>query len=179
MRFRLIAALTALMTIGQISPAVAWELSVPGDNETVVRTYFNPAWGPFDVFTPPVNDKKSWDFQNYGVFFLSVICYEEKYVVLTKYQKWDDPESTWETVPYLKSPSLSMKFGSSKVVSWGTRIEEGVDGVVISNPKLFIKKLSAAKSLSFPVVVEQTKYSVKFNTAGFAKYLPDLRDAGC
>jgi hypothetical protein len=178
-RIRFIAALTALMTLWQFNPAVAWELSVPGDNETVVRTYFNPAWGPFDIFTPPVNDKKSWDIQNYGVFFLSVFCYQEKYIVLTYYEKWDDAESTWKMIPYLKSSSLPLKFGSSKAVSWGTRIEEGVNGVVISNPKLFLKKLSASKSLSFPVVVEQTKYSVKFNTAGFAKYLPDLRDAGC
>jgi hypothetical protein len=178
-RIRFIAALTALITIGQLNPAMAWELSVPSDNETVVRTYFNPAYGPFDIFTLPKNDKKSWDIQNYGVFFLNVYCSEEKYAVVTKYQKWDDVESTWKTIPYLKSPSFSLKFGSSKAIPWGTRVEEGVDGVVISNPKLFIKKLSAAKSLSFPTVVEQTKYSVKFNTAGFAKYLPDLSDAGC
>ncbi len=127
------------LCLAPMQPANGWELSVPGEDETLVRTYFNPAFGPFDVFLPPANNKKSWDIQNYGVFYLNVYCSGSKYLVLTRFQKWNDEESMWKSIPFEKSSSLSMKFGKSNVISWGTRLQENVDGVVITNSNLFME----------------------------------------
>lgn len=171
--------LVFLLCLGNSYPAASWDLSVPSDSDTLVRTYFNPAFGPFDTFTLPKNDQKSWDIQNYGVFFLNIYCANEKFFVLTKFQKWNDETSVWDTIPFPKSTNLSIKFGKSKTILWGTKLEKDVDGVVITNPKLFVKKVMSAKTLEYPVTIEGKLYKVKFNTAGFINYLPDLQDAGC
>ncbi len=179
MRTRLTIALVLILSMGNFNHAVAWDLSIPSDADTLVRTYYNPSFGPFDTFTLPKNDKKSWDIQNYGVFFLNVYCSSEKYLVLTKYQKWNDELSAWETIAFPKSSNLSLKFGNAKAISWAAKLENDVDGVVISNPKLFVKKISSVKSLEYPVRIDGKPYKVKFNTAGFRSYLTDLQDAGC
>ena len=179
MRTRFILTLVIGLSLGTTPHAQAWDLSVPSDADTLVQTYFNPAFGPFDTFTPPKNDKKSWDIQNYGVFFLNIYCSSEKYLVLTRYQKWNDESSVWDTIAFPKSTSLSLKFGNSKAISWGTKLENDINGIVISNPKLFVKKITSVKTLEYPVKIEGTTYKVKFNTAGFRSFLPDLKDAGC
>ena len=179
MRIKKIFLISILLSLVQMHTANGWELSVPGEDETLVRTYFNPAFGPFDVFIPAANYKRSWDIQNYGVFYLNVYCSGSKYLVLTRFQKWNDEESMWKSVPFEKSPSLSMKFGKSNAISWGTRLQEDIDGAVITNSNLFLKKIKSVKTLSFPVLADGTKYQVKFNTAGFSKFIPDLEDAGC
>ena len=80
----------------------------------------------------------------------------------------------------LKGRSTSFKkFGNSKAISWGTKLENDINGIVISNPKLFVKKITSVKTLEYPVKIEGTTYKVKFNTAGFRSFLPDLKDAGC
>ena len=179
MRFRVILAFLLAINLGSAQQSHAWELSIPGDDELLVRTYFNPAFGPFDIFSLPANDQKSWDIQNYGVFFLNVYCWQEKYLVVTKYQKWNLEKSVWETIPFPKNPSLSMRFGTTKAVSWGVRVVKDVDGTVVSNPKLFVKKMLPAKNVAYPVTINGEVYKVKFNTAGFSKFLPDIKDAGC
>jgi hypothetical protein len=178
-RKRVATVLVAILGLVIPQHASAWDILVLDDTETLARTYFNPAFGPFDEFTLPKNDQKSWDIQNYGVFFLNIYCTNQKFFVLTKYQKWDDPISEWKTIPFSKSTDLRIKFGKGKAISWGVRLEENVDGVVISNPNLFVRKLSSVKSIEYPVRIESKQYKVKFNTAGFANYLPDLQDAGC
>jgi hypothetical protein len=179
MRTQLTIVLVLSLSLGNVSHAAAWDLSVPSDADTLVRTYYNPVFGPFDTFTLPKNDKKSWDIQNYGVFFLNIYCSSEKYLVLTKYQKWNDESSVWETIAFPKSSNLSLKFGNAKAISWATKLENDVDGVVISNPKLFVNKISSVKSLEYPIRIDGKSYKVKFNIAGFRSYLSDLQDAGC
>lgn len=179
MRTRFILLLVIGLNLGTTPHAQAWDLSVPSDADTLVRTYYNPVFGPFDTFTLPKNDKKSWDIQNHGVFFLNIYCSSEKYLVLTKYQKWNNESSVWETIAFPKSANLSLKFGNSKAISWGTKLENDVDGIVISNPKLFIKKIASVKTLEYPVRIDGKPYKVKFNIAGFRSYLADLQDAGC
>lgn len=179
MRLKVTATIAMILVVLVPQRATAWDVLIIDDHETLARTYFNPVFGPFDEFTLPKNDKKSWDIQNHGVFFLNVYCSDKKFIVLTKYQKWSDSESTWKTIAFPKSSDLSLKFGKSKAISWGVRLEENVDGVVISNPNLFVKKMSSVKTVEYPVRIESKLYKVKFNTAGFANYLPDLQDAGC
>ena len=179
MRLRVILAFLLVINLGSMQQTHAWELSIPGDDELLVRTYFNPAYGPFDIFTPAANDQKSWDIQNYGVFFLNIYCWQEKLAIVTKYQKWNLEKSVWETIPFPKTTSLPMRFGTTKAVSWGVREMPDVDGTVVSNPKLFVKKMLPAKNFSYPVTIDGQVYKVKFNTAGFSKFLPDLKDAGC
>jgi hypothetical protein len=177
---RVLASLIAVL-LGLHIPqsSFAWDISVPDDSDTLVRTYFNPVFGPFDQFTLPKNDKKSWDIQNFGVFFLNVYCSNQKYFVLTKYQKWSDQESTWKTIAFPKTANLSIKFGKGKSISWGVRLEENVDGIVLSNPNLFVKKIASVSTIEYPIRIESKSYKVKFNTAGFSNYLSDLQDAGC
>jgi hypothetical protein len=179
MRLRVILAFLLAINLGSVQQTHAWELSIPGDDEVLVRTYFNPAYGPFDIFTLPANDQKSWDIQNYGVFFLNIYCWQEKYLVVTKYQKWNLEKSVWETIPFPKTTSLPMRFGTAKAVSWGVREMPDVDGTVVTNPKLFVKKMLQVKNTSYPVTIDGQVYKVKFNTAGFSKFLPDLKDSGC
>ena len=174
------ATLLALtMGLFSSSQANAWELSVPSDADTLVRTYYNPIFGPFDEFTLPKNDQKSWDIQNHGVFFLNIYCSQEKFLVLTKYQKWNLEKSEWETMSFPKLSSLPLRFGTAKAISWGVKTEQDVDGLVISNPKLFVKKISSVKFLEYQVKSDGKPFKVKFNIAGFSNYLPDLKDAGC
>lgn len=173
------AILVLLLGLHSSPQAHAWDLSVPSDADTLVRTYYNPIFGPFDEFTLPKNDQKSWDIQNHGVFFLNVYCSQEKFLVLTKYQKWSLEKSEWETMPFPKLTSMPLRFGTAKAISWGVKTEQDVDGLVISNPKLFVKKISGVKSLEYQIKSDGKLYKVKFNTAGFSNYLPDLKDAGC
>ncbi len=179
MRKLLAGLLLVALGFGYSPQANAWDLSVPADADTLVRTYFNPVFGPFDEFTLPKNDQKSWDIQNHGVFFLNIYCSQEKYLVLTKYQKWSMEKSEWETMPFPKLTNLSLRFGSAKAISWGVKTEQDVDGLVFTNPKVFVKKVSGAKSLDYQIKSDGKLYKVKFNTAGFSNYLPDLKDAGC
>ena len=179
MRKLLIAGLAAMFLGFQTLPASAWELSVPEDADALVRTYYNPKFGAFDVFLPASNNQRSWDIQDHGVFFLNVFCVDSKFLVTTSYLKWNLEKSEWEEIPFSKTKNLQIKFGTAKALNWSIKTQEGVGGSVVANPSLFVKKMSNAKTVSFPVRTADSRFDVKFNTKGFSKYVPDLRDAGC
>ena len=179
MKIRLVAVLAAVLMAVQPPSAQAWEFSIPEDADALVRTYYNPKFGSFDVFLPASNNQRSWDIQDYGVFFLNVYCIEGKFEVNTNYLKWNLDTSQWEQIEFAKTSNLKIKIGNNKPISWSIKTQKDVYGVIINNPNLLVKKISSAKTLSFPVSAGDQTYNVKFNVNGFKKFLPDLRDAGC
>lgn len=179
MKRRFQFALLVVAMVSSNSSAHAWDFGVPDEETAIVRTYFNPAFGSFDYFTLPKADQRSWDIQNYGVFFLNIYCHKQQYLTVTKFQKWSDEKSVWENIDFPKSASLKLIFGTGKPINWGTKVSEDIEGTIISNPKLFINKLLKVKSLSYPVSIDGRSYKVKFNVAGLGKFMPDLKGAGC
>lgn len=179
MRKRIVSIAIALLLGLQTVPASAWEFSVPEDADALVRTYCNPKFGVFDVFLPASNDQRSWDIQDHGVFFLNVYCIKNKFFVTTNFLKWNLDSSEWEQIDFAKSSNLKIKIGTAKPISWSVKTEQNVGGTIINIPSLFVKKISSAKTILFPVKAGEQSYNVKFNVNGFSKFLPDPRDAGC
>ena len=179
--------LVATLVIGPMHNAYSWDLIEDNNEFAGVRTNFNPAFGPFEVFLPSDETQRTQDILDYGFFGLVIECDTGEKKALLQYSLWNDKDRTWDAQPLAPIKRVNIKFGNSKPMSWNVSNSEWwPDGsntaytmLIFNNPTLFVKKINSVSSLSLTVNANREDFQLKFITKNFKKYNSYFKNAGC
>ncbi len=183
--FRFILVTT--LVIGPMQNVYSWDLIEESNEFAGVRTHFNPAFGPFEVFFPDDGTQRAQDILDYGYFGLYIECDTGEKKVAINYQLWNDKDRQWEAQPLAPVKRVNIKFGNSKPMSWNVSNSEWwPDGsktaywfLIFNNPTLFVKKISSVSSISLTVNANREDYRLKFITKNIQKYNSYFKNSGC
>jgi len=179
--------LVATLVIGPIQNAYSWDLLEENNEFAGVRTHFNPAFGPFEVFFPDDGTQRAQDLLDLGFFGLYIECDTGEKRVGINYQLWNDKDRQWLAQPLAPVKRVNIKFGNSKPMSWNVSNSEWwPDGsktaywfLIFNNPTLFVKKISSVSSISLTVNANREDYRLKFITKNIQKYNSYFKNSGC
>jgi hypothetical protein len=179
--------LVATLVIGPMQNAYSWDLLEENNEFAGVRTHFNPAFGPFEVFFPDDGTQRAQDLLDLGFFGLYIECDTGEKRVGINYQLWNDKDRQWLAQPLAPVKRVNIKFGNSKPMSWNVSNSEWwPDGsktayrvLIFNNPTLFVKKINSVSSISLTVNANQEDYQLRFITKNLKKYNSYFKNSGC
>lgn len=186
-KFLLRFIVTASLLVFPVHNAYSWDLLTENDVFTGVRTNFNPAFGPFEVFLPADETQRTQDILDYGFFGLVIECDTGEKRALLQYSLWNKKDRTWDAQPLAPVKRVNIKFGNARPMPWNVSNSEWwPDGsrtaylvLIFNNPTLFVKKISSVSTISLSINANREDYQLKFITKNIRKYNSYFKNSGC